>query len=224
MLSVSNKDLVNPGYNVLRYATDLKSKRTIIVTGLGRSGTTAMIGSLFRAGLPQLSDYLAPRTLDDWKLGTYLDDKDKGGLRREIVRRDDLEPVWGFKWHMVQNWYQYLGMFTNPHLVVMFRDSLTIALRGSQIREGQLESDPLDVWLKRVTLWNLQLSHSVINEVKCPTILVSYEKMIQSPKEVLGSVLDFCGYSCTEEVVEFIKPTKNSYTTTESYNQNPWVK
>lgn len=216
MLSVS--DILNSGVSILRYSGVLDKQRTIIVSGLGRSGTTAMIGAIFKAGVKHSSEYLAPRTLDDWKLGTHIEDKDTRAVRKEIVRRDDSQDVWAFKWHMVQDWYEFVPMFRNPYLVVMMRDSLAISIRS---QENSSKSIP--DWIKQVGLWNLQLVHSLVNEIKCPTILVSYEKLIMSPEVIMPIVLDFCGYRCDQDIIDQVSPTRNSYTSTKDININPWL-
>jgi len=80
--------MLNNGIKILRDSEHIESKRTIIVSGLGRSGTTSITGALFNSNLNMVSENVVKRTLDDWGIGTSLDDKDTQSIRKEVIRRN----------------------------------------------------------------------------------------------------------------------------------------
>jgi hypothetical protein len=211
--------MLNNGIKILRDSEHIESKRTIIVSGLGRSGTTSITGALFNSNLNMVSENVVKRTLDDWGIGTSLDDKDTQSIRKEVIRRNSKEDVWGFKWHMIQNWKNFIPLFRNPYVVLIFRDPLTIALR-SQINltevDKDIESRSFEKWFKEISLWQMQLIFTALHELKCPTILVSYEKLISNPNLIVPTVLDFCGLNNSEESIKFINTSKNSYLDTKN--------
>lgn len=210
--------ILNSGIRVLRYHSrpSIPKEKTIIVSGLGRSGTTAMMGALYKLGIPKQKN-TAPRTFDDWGIGTHLDDKNSNSIRKEIVRRNLENDTWGFKWHMFHNWNTYIGMFRNPMLIVMFRDPLCISIRSSiSTNSENNEVKNLESWLKEVSIWQMQMIYCLSNEIKIPTILVSYEKLISDPSSNLKIISDFCGLHYNNSSVEFIKPNHPNYTSPKS--------
>ncbi len=200
--------IINNGTYILRYPTDTTQK-TIIVSGLGRCGTTALINSLRLCDVYIKKEQVAHRTLDDWGIGTFLDDRDSRSLRKEITRRNLEHDVWAFKWHMVPHWNSYLSMFRNPLLLVLTRDPTAIACRSSTDEDGQ---ENYKQWLKDIALWQMQLSYCVTNEITIPTMLISYEKLLLNTRTVLSTVCSFCGIPCKEEAVQAIIANDSNYT------------
>ena len=90
--------LKNPGYLELN-PQPILVPRTIVVTGIGRSGTTGMMTALLNMGL-QNRGRQRQDTLDDWGIGELIDNfpETSEKLQEEIKRRNELEEVWGFKW------------------------------------------------------------------------------------------------------------------------------
>ena len=221
MLSVSN-NLTNSGFYITRRSPTLAEERTIIVSGIGRSGTTAAISCLYKAGLSKVSDHLADRTKDDWGIGAHFDNNDIGGLRREIVRRDQLEPVWGFKWHMLQTWSAKVNLFRNPLVVVMFRDPVSIAVRSGADDNNYKKVQSVNKWMQDIALWNMQLTQTIVQELSCPTLVISYEKLITLPDKIVPVLLDFCGLPFSEEAVKTIQPSVNYYTNADPVTKPMW--
>lgn len=219
-----NKNKFNSGVLALREPEFLPEKRTIAVSGLGRSGTTAAISSVYQAGVPMVSSHVSSKTLDDWGLGANFDEGDILSLRREIVRRDQLQDIWAFKWHLLQSWSHFLPLLRNVYLIVMFRDPVSVTFRAKKDDFEYQDLQDLETWLKEVALWNFQLMHCVVNELKCPTLLVSYEKLISNPSVVLPLMLNFCGLPCNYSIVESIKANENPYTTIDSIKNPLWLK
>ena len=196
-----------------------KIKEQLLFRVLEDPAQHLLTGSLFSSNLNMVSDNIVSRTLDDWGIGTFLDDKNTGELRKEIVRRNSKENVWGFKWHMIQNWKNFIPLFRNPYVVLIFRDSLSIALR-SQINLTEIDSNSeersFNKWFKEISIWQMQLTFTALHELNCPTILVSYEKLISKPESIVPIVLDFCGLDKSEDSINFINTTNNSYLETQN--------
>tara|TARA_R110002167_G_scaffold302352_1_gene506679 strand:- start:904 stop:1524 length:621 start_codon:yes stop_codon:yes gene_type:complete len=160
-------------------------QRTIVVTGIGRSGTTAMIRSLYKMGLPKTGK-LTAATNDDHDIGKAIVNR-AGDLKERIDRRNAAHDVWGFKWHLLWQRHRELRMLRNPVLIVMSRDSVSIAKRAWHSDK----SVPVTRWIEQVEDWQRELYRFALREAQMPVALVSFEKLVMKPATVLRFVSDF---------------------------------
>lgn len=189
----------NPGVMACNEAP-LLTRRTIIVTGIGRSGTKAMQSCLMNMGVrnngQQSSD-----ALDDWEMGPLLEAKDVGEITKEIKRRNRLADVWGFKWHLLFERPDQFQLFRNPIVVCMVRDSVSIACRSAlevADRPDQME------WLEMVTNWQSKLA-GWASSYSGPLVMVSYEKMLTQTKDTIDAVAQFCGLHPTDSTYDLVR-------------------
>lgn len=178
--------LVNNGVIVVRSPNT--APRTLIVTGPHRSGTSLVAAMLQRAGI-----FIGNETNDivyeDEELDRILHSGDAAALRRIISERDAAYRIWGFKIPMLCRDLprEHLAWFTNPHLIVTFRDPVAMAVRTA-VSEYQ---DPIRSLRQAVADQNAVFAY--IDTVDCPALLLSYEKALMMPDQFVDAVARFCG-------------------------------
>src|SRR5271168_3177873 len=126
-------DLTNKGVIINRpTGPSARGGRTLIVTGLYRSGTSLVASILRNAGIfmgRQINDAV----FEDQEMGATLRSGDAGALRRLIDERNASHGTWGFKLPELHTHLHpgQLALFDNAHLIVTFRDIAAIAVRNS---------------------------------------------------------------------------------------------
>ncbi len=114
---------------------------------------------------------------------------DISNLAAAIARRDARHATWGFK---RPNVIQRLGreglsLFRQPRVVLCLRDPIALA-RRSMIAEGVGIDEAM-----RNARRQIDGAMRVAQTIRCPTMLVSYEKARQDPDGFLSELYDFCG-------------------------------
>jgi len=186
---------------------------TLIVTGVARSGTSMLAQVLNESGI-YMGEHLFPVVMEDAHILTALQSGHDGLLRQIIEQRNAAHAVWGFK---VPNLHAYLraerlGWFRNPRLIVTFRDPVAVAVRDSL-------SEHFDVH-EAMTL----AAHAVIaitafvERAGCPAMMLSYEKAIAKPTQLLQALLPFCGIQADadlmERLIRVVMPNNPAYLAT----------
>jgi len=192
--------------------------RTYIVSGLARSGTTMAAEVLREAGL-YLGTHLAELVCEDLELLTILQEDLRGGPRRvrramldrAIARRNAEHRDWGFKIPNIHGFLGYadLSRFRNPHLVLIFRDPLAIAVRNG-ISEFFDQSTALSDTV--VALGSLV---AFVDNTDCPSLLMSYEKALIFPEDFVDTLARFCGLDPEPDtrgrMVGLVRPNPEAY-------------
>jgi hypothetical protein len=162
---------------------------TVIVTGVGRSGTSMAAKVLEALGVPMGNTGELPvhEDQDFLRALLYFDFSLLAGLVRE---RNKAMARWGFKFPSLQNHLMapQLQQFRQPHLIVIMRDPVAIASRS-------LDSDPekcsVTETLRNVTRQIGDLMH-LVERAACPVLLLSYEKFVAFPETGIEQMAAFC--------------------------------
>ena len=163
-------------------------KRTIIVTGIARSGTS-LIATLLKEAGAFMGEFLAEVVNEDAQILELLRHRDVEMLKSLIKARNAMHARWGFK---IPNLHVYLtsaelALFRNPHLIVIYRDPVAVAVRNA-LSEYFGE---LDTMVKTANaMYGLA---QFVQRADCPVLLLSYEKALSMPNTVIDRVLEFCG-------------------------------
>ena len=184
--------------------------RTLIVSGIGRSGTS-MIAAIL-AGLGVLSrDRSYDVTLEDREFLHLLITRDLPGLAAAIAARNQTSPVWGFKIPSIHGYLEaeQLRLFRNPHLLIVMRDPVGIGLRHAI-------SEHMDPTLSFLDAARGQYDLACFLEAAaCPTLLVSYEKGIRHPYRLVLTLARFCAISINQDkqaaLAQSIRPESEEY-------------
>lgn len=182
-------DLVNRGF-ILRVppGTDAQTQRTIIVSGIGRSGTSMIASVLAGLGILSTADAY-PTTLDDREFLHLFRHSNIENIAAAIRARDSRNDIWAFKLPSIHGYMRPDGIraFRNPRMVMVFRDPVATAVRHSIAEYMDAEFSFFE------NIQGMQDIARFIESVDCPMLLVSYEKAISSPDNLVAILAEFCG-------------------------------
>ena len=167
-------------------------EKTLLITGLARSGTSMLAAMLQAAGV-WLGDHVYEPINEDAEITQMLRARDLFRLDALIKRQNAKAPIWGFKMPDLHQFLQHdeLTRFRNPHLIVIFRDPVAIAVRN-------VVSEHVDGAQAMVEATSA--THSLTRFVLAshlPFLFLSYEKALLFPRVFVDSVLSFCGVTWT---------------------------
>lgn len=177
--------------------------RTIVVAGLPRGGTTMTAICLSAMGLYLGTPPYPPRHFfEDPRFAALLHMEEPGKvdvprLRALIQRRNEEYPVWGFKFPLAINSLPILEQeLRNPHFILVFRDVVAAASREKMA----VGMDALYAMRRGLVLQSRMIEFAEAS--KAPCMLLSYEKTLQFPAEVVDLMAQWCGLHPTAEQVE----------------------
>ena len=182
--------ILNQGQPVV---SERVSNKTFVLFGNPRGGTT-MIANVVRSMGIFLGDEL-PVNLEDngfnWdilsRLEPELSRKDKiTSIKKVIEDRNAQYDVWGWKYPRTDVYFKDIApTLVNPMLICVFRDVVASTWRGVVRRRQQ----PLNLMRRALDLQSSNLR--LIEQSKLPTLLVSYEKAIADPLQLVTSLNRF---------------------------------
>lgn len=189
----SEPSLVNKGLAEINPAR-FDGEATLVVVGLARSGTSMLSALLQELGI-YMGDAVDKAVFEDVEVARLIDAADFDGLGEFAAVRNASHDVWGFKRpNAYKALRQIVPILRKPRLIVMFRDILAIAMRNHV--SMQMDIIPFlpiyaDEYMELV---------KTVSHIKCPMLLVSYEKFIQFPEESIEKTAAFAGIALTPEL------------------------
>lgn len=200
----------NDGLLVLNSALPAEGPRTLIVSGIARSGTSMVAQALVTAGVFMGSD-LDDVVFEDAEMAAALGALGRSALDGLVSRRNSRADVWGFKRPHIfsQRGPEVESAFRNPRFILTYRDPIAIAKRNG-ISELFHEAGSL-----RDAAGDIQRCVGFALGLTCPTLLVSYEKALQQPEAFADRLLGFCGLtvtpSCRARIAGSIDGSRQEY-------------
>lgn len=195
MTNNATEGLVNRGLIEINPAP-FGATATLAVVGLTRSGTSMLSALLQELGV-FMGSAIDKAVFEDVEVARFLDAGDFAGLKAFVAKRNAAHDVWGFK---RPNAYRVLPKLTpmlrKPRIIVMFRDVLAIAMRN----HVSMQMDVIPA-LPRYVEEYADLVRN-ISALKCPLLLVSYEKFVQFPEESIARTAAFAGVTLTPALKE----------------------
>lgn len=186
-------------------------ERTLVVSGVARSGTSMVAGILQAAGVP-LGERMDQVVFEDNDFAKVLEREpfDEKALQRLLRARDRRHPVWGFKRpHLHVHGARAVELCRNPHLILTVRDPVAIAERNA-ISEHR---DPARVLT--AAMQDLQDMLTFAESLHCPMLLVSYEKAVRNPAQFVRTLLEFCGLAVADDMIDvlsaMVEPDRPAY-------------
>ena len=160
-------------------------RRTYIVIGLGRSGTS-FVASVLRYLDVFLGDAATERTLEDARLGRQMDARDDAAAAGTIADYDSRFDVWGFKRpSMLLHAARTEGLFRNPRYIFTHRDFFAIGLRNEiAIARGISDS------LRRCVEASGHI-YRLMETSAAPSLHLSFEAMIGDRLRAAEVIRDF---------------------------------
>ena len=182
-----------------------ETKKTFIIFGVGRGGTTMVAGAAKLCGL-DIGDNL-PINMEDNDFNIHV--LRKSGIKpvhhilHSLKQRNDTKDIWGWKFPRAIAYLPYLrDLLVNPHLILVFRDPVATATR--QILSGIPEVKAIQS-VQQLQQRNMEL----VKNWEVPTLLVSYEKSVRYPEQF---VTDLCRFLNVErparmsDILKFMEP------------------
>lgn len=205
-------ELLNKGFIVDRPGTSLPGRagRTFIVTGLYRSGTSLVASILRQVGIFMGAD-INDIVHEDEAFAKVIEGQDSDGLKRLIRERNAAYGTWGFKLPMLCRWLDPgdMALFNDPHVIVAFRDPVAISVRAS-LSEYQAPMQAL-----RDAAGDLAAMVTFVEQLRCPKLLLSYEKALVFPGDFVDAVTQFCGLPQSDalrgRLIRVIEPNRQTY-------------
>ncbi|MCQ8278267.1 sulfotransferase [Acetobacteraceae bacterium KSS8] len=187
--------------------------RTVIISGVARSGTSMVARVLHASGL-YLGDNLDDVVFEDSAFALMLESGtyQPKALSDLLLVRNARHSVWGFKRpHLHQHGPEMIRQFRNPHLVLTVRDPAAIAERNSLSERFEVATALSDA------ASDLQALVSYAVAAECPVLLVSYEKAISLPEMFVRQLFAFCGLPLPSSkkalaaLVKLVEPNRPAY-------------
>lgn len=179
------------------------SRRTFIVMGAPRGGTSLVAGSLRLAGV-YMGDGLGNQHEDpEFRREVSLEDKLKS-----VKKRNEEHEVWG--WKLPDSIYyvrDLMDKLINPCFIVVYRNPFSIAKSSSERDEA-----PFDISLLGHPNFHYRKIFEILRDYEVPTALVSYESAVNDPSVFSEKILEFCNVdddgSREKEISNFVNPKK----------------
>lgn len=185
---------LNTGSDFLNFSeTEQEQKKfTVVVSGLGRSGTS-MLANMIAAGGISMGP-IKNSIHEDIGISTLIEQGKKLKLRREVWRRNGMWDVWGFKRPLIVRHHKLLDKtLRNPRYVIIFRDPFAVTSRN-KLSLGFTIPQGLEIYRKQS-----QILEEFIRNSKSPMLLLSYEKVLGNPAAAVQTIRNFCGISEDQE-------------------------
>ena len=177
-------------------------KKTLILFGNPRGGTT-MIANVARSMGVYLGNNL-PINLEDndfnWNSLCKNKSWDRGqrlsSIRRAIAKRNTEQDVWGWKYPRIDKYFDDIFPdVVNPMLVCVFRDAVASSWRGV-VRQQRSPAEAIHKTLQ-LQANNLRM----IEKSGAPALLISYEKAIANPLQMVKMVDQFMSLGLVDEQI-----------------------
>ena len=185
----------NPGTFILNPSPP-GERTSVLVTGLGRSGTTMVSRLLSALGL-FMGDRVSRGTNEDKDFRKVINGGSLAAFEELCRGRDERFSRWGFKYPAARhNLHELVAAMRSPRVIVTSRDPLATAIRAAS--ETRAEVLPtFEQALRRM----LRLL-GTLEKLQCPVLFLSYEKALTKPRDCASTVADFCGIDAGEGVIE----------------------
>lgn len=181
-------------------------KKTFIIFGIGRGGTTMVAGVAKLCGLDIGRDLPVNLEDNDFNLQVLSKigmEKPISHIITSLEQRNKTKDIWGWKFPRAIAYLDQVHQYiVNPHLILVSRDPIATATR--EILAGTPKLKAIEIIL-RLQLRNLEL----VKKWEAPTLVVSYEKSISYPDEFVTNLCQFIGIdkpADTSELRSFMRP------------------
>ena len=218
MTKINSSDLHNNGiFNLYWDNPTLES--TFLIVGQARAGTTMLSRLLHEMGVP-MGKEIGP-VYEDNKLGAFVKELQCGTVSNEficeIVKRNEKSKKWGWKRPDLYLYLEHiLCKFRNPKIICILRDPVSISGRNEISLSENIEdtTEKHFVYLNRAINEQMNIIKK-IQAFKISSLLISYEKALLNPTNLITSLSNFAGLDLQRKEVsrflELIQPNHKGY-------------
>lgn len=179
---------------ILAKGTSLtEGQRTYIVFGEMRGGTSMVAGVMRGMGI-----YMGPDIAAENHESAAFKKRPIPELRKAVTAANEFHDVWGWKNPHAADYIDRLwGDIRNPHLICVFRDSVSNA-------RGLNRWHPIGgVQGVHQSLLRQQKNLGVMLMRNCPSLLISYEKATRHPEQFVAELSAWTGVPADHKRFDF---------------------
>lgn len=200
--------LTNQGMVIINDKISEKRK-TVIVVGCARGGTSIVSGVLSSLGL-FMGNTSCPPVYEDTELANAFENRDDQAVTQIVGAYDSRHEVWGFKRPSNISYLSEIHLkVRNPRYIFIFKDVLAIGNRNLISMQVDLIEN------MRVALQNYQRALEFILAIKPAAMLVSAEKLLQHKAHFINELCGFIGLqvdgNAIQRAKDFIEPDPLQY-------------
>ncbi|WP_444921191.1 hypothetical protein ACJJID_01575 [Microbulbifer sp. CnH-101-G] len=205
---MSFNSLVNKGVIVLNPPTE-DVNRTVVVIGVARGGTSIVAGALHALGL-HMGDRCHAPVYEDLRLSLAFEGRGEEQLVDVVREYNATYNVWGWKRPSILNQAKMVeSKLRNPQFIFVFRDLFSVANRNSISMKQDIKHG------LRNALDDYSLMLDFLEKTKCPTMMVSSDKLIRHKEDFVKELIIFTGLNPTNDqynkALQFISPDPIDY-------------
>lgn len=179
--------------------------RTVVCFGTARGGTSMVAGAILGLGVP-MGDGIQ-RNMEDPKFNLDRHGGPVGKFAKEarpvIAARNEVHAIWGWKFPFAQRYLDHLiEDLRAPYLVCVYRDPVPSVLRSK--READEAANFVTSRL-RAQVRNT----AMIDNLRVPSLMVSYEKAAAHPTVFLEELSGFLNLPIPDhanDIIDFMTP------------------
>lgn len=169
-------------------------QKTVVVVGSGRGGTSAVAGAVHLLGVRMVEGDYELNSEDYEIVRAYQRNMGLGHQRaaeevsKVIADRNRRYDVWGWKDPSADLYLESVVTgLRNPHFIMVFRNPFDVAQSHVATGTPGIEVG-LDSALNRyMRYWGL------LQKLRCPTLMVSYERTLSDPRGFVSEACAFLG-------------------------------
>jgi hypothetical protein len=179
-----------PGY-YLRGDPPTEGKRTIIIAGPTRTGTTFVASAVARLGVPFRRDARdrVSRRYEHRALRLAFESKDREAFREIVAQFDKQHDVWAWKLPAIISGFDFVRANTrNPCFILTFKEPLSVALRKFAAGRG-----PNPVAVLSAVLREYQGVVRFADSSDRPAMMVSYDRAVRRTEDFIPALANYVG-------------------------------
>lgn len=186
-------------HKAIKFAS-AQAQRTLIVVGCGRGGTSLVAGAASILGVPMgaAHDSLIHEDMElvyaaqgrdlDGNLIDCSTDMAMEKLRDLIRERNEANDLWGWKDPSADLYLETVAsVVRDPFVLFVNRDMAAVAQSEVKLMQCSIEQAYEMALIRYGRYWEL------LQRLRWPTLLVSYERSVLDPKSLLSEIADFIG-------------------------------
>lgn len=203
-----SESLTNKGISIIGEPT-LSCSNVIVVVGTARGGTSMVAGSMAKLGV-FMGDQAVPPVFEDVKLSNCFEKQDFYAAQNIAEEYSRQHGLWGWKRpssiEYLDDVHRVLGA---PRYIFIYKDIMSIAQRNAISMLADIMPG-----LERA-LRQYASTLEFLRKQPVHAMMVSYEKAMAEPTNFVKELVQFCGFSVSEEQLRqaaaFITPNPEHY-------------
>ena len=168
--------------------------RSIVATGIGRGGTTALASVISR--LPDYKFFFSQSAqMEDDLINHLVSDLEKNmaALTHLVYDRDISSPRWAFKapnfTYLLRGNADLRHLFSHRNIVIIFRDAVACACSESLKIPDFIAKDYLAHYLR--IFESIAYCIGLIDQYGWGVSIISYERLKENPRKTIGDLCDW---------------------------------